>query len=85
MIEFAGESNHSSFILGTEMGIIYPISNAHPTKKFYPASEKMYCTDMKKMTLEKIVLSLENLSGKITIPEDIRVKALGSVEKMISL
>ncbi len=85
MINFAGESNHASFILGTEMGIIYPISNAHPTKRFYPASEKMYCKDMKKVTLEKIMLSLETLSGQITVPEDVRVKALGSVEKMINL
>ncbi len=85
MIQFAGESDHSSFILGTEMGIIYPISNAHPNKKFYPASEKMYCNDMKKVTLEKILQSLETLSGQVTVPEDVRVKALGSVEKMINL
>jgi len=85
MIRFAGESKSNQFILGTETGLIYPISKAHPNKQFYPASEKMYCTDMKKITLAHVLSSLENLTGKIKVPEDIRVAALGSVQKMIDI
>ena len=85
MIKFAGESDHTSFILGTETGLLYPISRAYPDKKFYPASEKMYCEDMKKITLENLATSLENLTGKIKVPEDIRKNALGAVQKMINL
>jgi len=85
MIKFAGESLHPSFILGTENGLLYPISKAYPGKKFYPASEKMVCGDMKKITLEKILLSLETLSGRVTVPKDIRKKAWGAVQKMIEL
>ncbi|OGR10116.1 MAG: quinolinate synthase [Desulfobacula sp. GWF2_41_7] len=85
MIKFAGESTHPSFILGTENGLLYPISKTYPDKKFYPASGKMECRDMKKITLEKLLESLETLSGRITVPEDIREKAWGSVQKMIEL
>ncbi len=85
MIKFAGESLHPSFILGTENGLLYPISKAYPGKKFYPASEKMVCGDMKKITLEKLLLSLETLLGRITVPEDIRKKAWGAVKRMIEL
>jgi quinolinate synthase len=85
MIKFAGESLHPSFILGTENGLLYPISKAYPGKKFYPASEKMVCGDMKKITLKKILLSLETLSGRVTVPKDIRKKAWGAVQKMIEL
>ncbi len=85
MIRFAGESSHTSFILGTENGLLYPISKAYPDKKFYPASEKMVCKDMKKITLEKLLESLETLSGRITVPEDIRKKAWGAVQRMIEL
>lgn len=85
MIQFAGDSDCSSFILGTETGLIYPISKAYPDKKFYPASEKMYCKDMKKITLENLVNSLEHLTGEIKVPEDIRKNALGAVQKMINL
>lgn len=85
MIKFAGESGHDSFILGTEVGLLYPISKAHPGKKFYPASTRMYCTDMKKITLDILYDSLKNLTGEIKVPENIRVRALGAVEKMINL
>lgn len=85
MIKFAGESKHTSFILGTETGLLYPISKAYPNKKFYPASEKMYCPDMKKISLENIADSLENMTGRIKVPEDIRKNALGAVQKMINL
>jgi len=85
MIKFAGESDHSSFILGTETGLLYPISKAYPDKKFFPASEKMYCIDMKKINLGNLAASLENLTGEIKVPEDIRKSALGAVQKMIAL
>ncbi|MFH2060796.1 MAG: quinolinate synthase NadA [Pseudomonadota bacterium] len=85
MITYAEQSDHTSFILGTENGLLYPIAKATPNKQFYPASDKMLCPDMKKITLEKILASLENLFGQVTVPEYIRIKALGSVEKMINL
>lgn len=85
MIQFAGESKHTSFILGTENGLLYPISKAHPGKTFYAASDKMFCPDMKKITLENLADSLENLTGQVTVPENIRIKALGAVQKMIAL
>ncbi|WDP91413.1 MAG: quinolinate synthase NadA [Desulfobacter sp.] len=85
MIRFAGESNAREFILGTEIGLLHPIAKAHPKKKFYAASGKMLCTDMKKTTLENIVDSLDTLAGKVEVPEEIRVKALGAVQKMIDM
>ena len=54
-------------------------------KTFYPASKKMYCKDMKKITLENIFDSLENLTGEIKVEENIRKDALGAVQKMIDL
>ena len=85
MIKFAGESDHTSFILGTETGLLYPISKAYPDKKFFPASEKMYCVDMKRINLNNLADSLENLTGEIRVPENIRKNALGAVQKMIDL
>ncbi len=85
MITFAGETDHTSFILGTETGLLHPISKAHPDKQFFAASDKMFCTDMKKITLENLAHSLEHLAGRVTVPENIRLKALGSVERMIHI
>jgi quinolinate synthase len=85
MIRYAGESDKTSFIVGSEVGILYPLKKANPDKQFYPASLKMECGDMKKITLSDIVNSLENMTGKVTVPEDIRIKALTAVERMIQI
>lgn len=85
MIAFAGASSHTSFIVGTEIGLLYPLSKSFPDKTFYPASETMLCIDMKKISLEAVLNSLEHESGQVTVPEAIRKKALGTVTRMIEL
>jgi quinolinate synthase len=86
MIRFAQASDHDSFIIGTETGHIYPLSKACPGKNFYPASDKMFCEDMKKITLEHVIKSLENPSMfEVKVPEHIRKDAFKAVKKMIDL
>lgn len=85
MINIARESDSTSFIVGTEVGLLYPLQKANPDKKFYPASTAMECKDMKKITLADIADSLENLTGQVKVPEEIRVPALQSVQRMIEL
>lgn len=86
MIRFARESPAREFILGTENGLLYPISRANPDKQFFPASERMICADMKKITLEHVVRSLEDPADhEILVPEEIRVKARQAVRRMIDL
>jgi quinolinate synthase len=85
MIRHAAQSSHRTFIIGTETGMLYPLKKAAPDKIFIPASEEMFCEDMKKISLDDIAGSLENLSGVVKVPEDIRQKALSAVKKMIAL
>lgn len=85
MLNFAKQSDRSEFIVGTEVGLIYPLEKANPAKTFYPASEQMYCADMKKITLADVAASLEQLSGEVRVSEDIRVPALSAVKKMLTL
>ncbi|MBS3731760.1 MAG: quinolinate synthase NadA [Desulfobacterales bacterium] len=85
MLNFANQSDHSEFIVGTEVGLIYPLGKASPGKSFYPASDRMYCADMKKITLADVARSLEQLSGEVRVPEDVRVPALSAVKKMLML
>lgn len=85
MIRYAKASSQKVFIVGTEVGMLYPMQKANPGKVFMPASEAMRCEDMKKITLADIVNSLENLTGEVKVPEAIRVKALSAVERMIAV
>ena len=43
------------------------------------------CAYMKVNTLEKLYTCLKNESPEITVPEDIRVKALVPIERMLDL
>ncbi|HUV49930.1 MAG TPA: quinolinate synthase NadA [Anaerolineae bacterium] len=85
MIRYAGESDSLSFIVGTEIGMLYPLKKANPGKEFYPASKNMLCDDMKKISLDDIVRSLETMDGEVKVPEDIRLPALKAVQRMIDL
>jgi quinolinate synthase len=85
MIRYAAESDRGVFIVGTEMGMLYPIRKASPGKIFYPASENMVCQDMKRISLEDIVRSLETMQGEVRVPEKIRAPALLAVRRMIEL
>ena len=85
MIRHAGQTSSRSFIVGTEVGLLYPLSKTYPDKTFYPASEKMICKNMKKITLADIVRSLETMEGEVKVPEDIRRPAVKAVERMLAL
>lgn len=85
MIRYAGESDSLSFIVGTEIGMLYPLKKANPGKEFYPASKDMLCDDMKKISLDDIIRSLETMEGEVKVPEDIRLPALKAVQGMIDL
>ncbi len=85
MLRHARESRHASFIVGTENGLLYPLQKENPGKTFYPASPEMICPDMKKISLADVADCLENLSGEVNVPTDIRKRAYEAVRKMIDL
>ena len=85
MIRYARKSKSSAFIVGTEIGLLYSLKKASPDKDFYPVSKMMECPDMKKITLDDIIRSLEFMEGEVKVPENIRQPALKAVQMMIDL
>jgi quinolinate synthase len=85
MIRFASESKHRAFIVGTEVGLLYPLKKSNPGKEFYAASDAMECPDMKKITLHDIIRSLELLEGEVKVPEKVQRLALKAVQRMVDL
>ncbi|GAI78139.1 unnamed protein product, partial [marine sediment metagenome] len=85
IIEFASNNPVKEYIIGTELGILYPLKKNNPNKQFFPASEDMICQNMKLITLKKVLYSLQNLKPRITLPEDIRKKSLKALNRMIKI
>ncbi len=85
MIREARETRKREVIVATEAGITYRLRKENPGKEFHPAKDAALCVNMKKITLPKVLAALERMETRVTVPEDIRRRALGAIEKMIRL
>ena len=85
MLEFAQGSEAQEFIIGTEMGILHTLKKENPDKSFYAPSPNLICPDMKRITLDDLILALTENRYQITIPEDMRLRALLAVERMLAV
>jgi len=85
MVKFAQESDYNEIIVGTEMGLVERLKRENPEKKFYLASSKFICPNMKLTTLEKVLQALESLQPEIRVEEPIRSLAKASLDKMLAI
>ncbi len=88
LLKYTGESDATEFIVATEEGIIHQMKKQHPEKKYYPLSGKCdcgYCEFMKKITLEKLYLSLKYEQPEIILDEEILQKALLPIKRMLDI
>lgn len=85
MVKEARKTALDEVIIGTEVGIIYRLEKENPGKRFYPLKDNAICSNMKKITLEKVLISLENMGPKVEVSTDISRRAKGAIEKMVSL
>lgn len=85
IISYATNSDKSKFIIGTEMGVLYKLEKDNPNKKFYLLSTGLICANMKKTTLKDVYEALKNEQHEIHVQEDIRIRALKSLDRMLEL
>ncbi|MFA5309930.1 MAG: quinolinate synthase NadA [Dehalococcoidales bacterium] len=85
MIRYAARPDVKELIVGTEIEILHRLRKENPGKQFIPASAKAICPNMKKITMEKVAECLETMRPQITVPEEIRVKALAAVNRMLEI
>lgn len=83
IIDYAAGTECRQLIIATESGIFHKMEQVCPHKELILADSNLVCPDMKKITLEKILTSLQTMQTRIIVPEDIRVKAAAALEKMI--
>ena len=86
MCRFAQASDRTEFIVATELGINYRLRTENPGKTFYPINpDRAVCPNMKKITLEKILWSLQDMKERVTVNPDIASRAVGSIERMLEI
>lgn len=83
---YAKKSDKKEFIIGTENSIVEHLQFECPDKVFYPLSKDLVCHNMKLTTLVDVLNCVRGIAGEeIILDEDVRLKALASIEKMIEL
>ena len=85
MIDFATKSDHSEFIVCTEMGIFYELGVKNPDKRFYSVGHRQFCPNMKRITVEKVRDALRDMKNIVELPADISEKAKLPLERMLEL
>lgn len=91
ILEYCGKSEADTFIVVTEAGILAEMEKRFPEKRFLPAPTEdptcrcNECKDMKLVTLENIVRTLETLSPEVVIDEETRKAAERSILNMIAI
>jgi len=90
ILEYAKRSPARAFIVATESGIIHQMKKACPDKTFIPAPPDNGCACnecpyMRLNTLEKVHRSMRDGAPAITMDEDLRVRALAPLQRMLAL
>ena len=91
IISRAVESEATTLIIATEDGVFHSIEQKAPQKRLIQApgmDESCACNQcpyMRLNTLEKLYLCLRDLGPEVTVPEDVRVRALAPIERMLAL
>lgn len=91
LLNFVQEDSANQFIVATETGIIHQMKKAAPEKEYIPAPPEddtcscNECPYMRLNTLEKLYLCMKNGFPEITMDEEIRIKALSPIEKMLEM
>lgn len=90
LLKYTQSSPTQKFIVGTETGILHQMEQASPQKTFLPAppTNNCACNDcphMKRNTLEKVYLALQYEQPEIVMEEELRLRALAPIQRMLDL
>lgn len=91
LLNYVKNSTNKEFIVATEVGILHKMQKENPDKTLIPAptADKTCncseCNFMKLNTLQKLYLCMEYELPEIEIEENLRLKALRSIERMLEI
>ena len=85
IIRYAQSYQGNALIVGTETGILHRLRKENPAVEYVPVTKRGVCPNMKCITLEKVLWSMEEMEPNIEIPEEVRQRALAAVERMLAL
>ena len=85
MVGYVKKSPDKKFIIATEIGLIERLKVEEPERIFFQAPPGGTCLQMKRINLELVLEALQKDRYKVTVPEDIRMRAKEALDKMLNV
>ena len=85
IMNYVKESDKTSFVIGTEQGVIDRLKRDYPDKELIPIKEDLVCFNMKFNTMEDIYNALLYEQHEITVEKEIADKARICITKMLEV
>ncbi len=85
MVRYVKNCNATNIIVATDASMLYRLQKEGPSKHYIAANPASKCADMQLTSLESVLSSLKNMTPEVKVAEDIRLKALQAVERMVAL
>tara|TARA_B100001750_G_scaffold241769_1_gene253933 strand:+ start:493 stop:1404 length:912 start_codon:yes stop_codon:yes gene_type:complete len=90
LIKYVDKAKEQEHIIATEPGVIHQMKKNNPSKVFIPLPSNTGCACnecpyMRLNTIEKILYSLEKMQHEIILDEEVRLKALKPLNRMLEI
>ena len=85
IIQYASGSEKKEWIIGTEVGVRYELEKRNPDNQFYFPKTEPVCTDMKLITLEKILHVLKTEDNQASVISGQAEAARQTLDRMLEL
>lgn len=91
LLDYVKKDSNLKYIVATEWGILHQMQKACPEKTFIAAPPKdstcgcNECSFMKLISMKKIYLTLKHELPEIFLDENIRIKAVKPIERMLEI
>jgi quinolinate synthase len=83
MLRYPETDDTPVYIVATEVGLLTGLRTRYPERTFVAASDFSVCANMKLSTLDGAIAALRDGLNEVTVPDDIREKALRAVTRMV--
>ena len=84
MVRVAQESDHETFLVGTESGMIERLQRENPNKRFYSAGSLKSCRGMKSTRLQDVHRALKEGLIEVHLDEAVIAQARRALEAMLA-
>jgi len=85
MFDVVRHSLATTFIVGTEEGMLYKLRREHPGKRFILPTPRLVCPTMKMTRLASLVWSLTHMAHEIRVTGVAAARAREALERMLAL